>query len=109
MPLADLIDQTAQLDRASLAFAAEIAFAGPGPERQLSMDRARHEQPGQFGQLRAAVDARLEQLRAPEEHRGLFWLAADMALTADLATDASSSDRSHLRALWGRLISASQY
>jgi hypothetical protein len=104
MSTATLLAETADLNRASLSRAAEVDFATAGTRLGEIVVRDLDKNRGSYNRLRAAVMNRLHDLGEAGEKTGLFLLAADMAMTAELeGTKLSSSDRLSLRQLWDHL------
>lgn len=98
-----LIEEVAELSRASVEFAQGIGHATAGDRLTKVMSKAMDGDMRPYNRLRDAVKGRLDQLGGVGEEFGLFMLAADMATTAEVGTGMDDADRRALRTLWDDL------
>lgn len=106
--VAQVIAQVAELSPASIRFAEGIDHATSGDRLGRIMRQTMDETPGAFPPVRAAVQAKINELGGTGQAIGLFMLAADMATTAAVAGDLlEDGDGGELRRLWDDLRSKS--
>lgn len=99
-----LVGEAQQLSRASLDRAQHVDYATAGTRLSPLMQSAMSRDLRPYQHLRAAVEARLTQLGEMGEKRGLFMLAADMAMTEELlSVSLNARDQRNLRQLWDHL------
>jgi hypothetical protein len=104
--LAQVIDEAAELTPASIRFAEGIDHASSGDRLGRIMRQTMEEQSGAYGPVRAAVQAKVDDLGGAGNAIGLFMLAADMATTVAVGGDQlDDGDRRELRRLWADLRS----
>jgi hypothetical protein len=106
--VARVIAQTAELSPASIRFAEGIDHVTSGDRLGRIMRQTMEENPGSFPPVRAAVQAKVDELGGAGQAIGLFMLAAAMATTAAVGDDLlEDGDCRELRRLWGDLRSQS--
>lgn len=106
--VAQVIAQVAELSSTSIRFAEGIDHATSGDRLGRIMRQTMEENPGAFSPVRAAVQAKVDELGSAGQTIGLFMLAADMATTAAVPGDLlEDGDRRELRRLWDDLRSQS--
>ncbi len=104
--VAQVIAQVAELSPASIRFAEGIDHATSGDRLGRIMRQSMEENPSAFPPVRAALQAKVDELGGAGQAIGLFMLAADMATTAAVGGDLlEDGDRRELRRLWDDLRS----
>lgn len=106
--VAQVIAQVTELSPASIRFAEGIDHATSGDRLGRIMRQTMEENPGSFPPVRAAVQAKVDELGGAGRATGLFMLAADMATAAAVGGDLlEDGDGRELRRLWDDLRSQS--